>query len=185
MQTVLYLIPILGVLVILLIWASLTNKQRIVYFLKPASTLTVIAMALFSFFEPTHNTIYSILVLVGLLLSLGGDVALMLPDKPRAFLVGLVLFLLAHIAYIIAFGTLASYSNPEILSLAILLVIGVTFYAIIKPGLGKMRIPVIVYMLIISIMVNRAIATTNSPIFSTNQVWMVAIGAVFFYISDV
>jgi uncharacterized membrane protein YhhN len=47
-----------------------------------------------------------------------------------------------------------------------------------------MKVPVIIYTVIISLMVNRAIAAFASPAFSTVQAWMISLGALLFYISD-
>lgn len=65
---------------------------------KPLTTLLIIAYA-----WPRGRTrpLLRRWVLAGLCLSLGGDVALMWPE--RGFLVGLVSFLLAHLAYLRAF----------------------------------------------------------------------------------
>lgn len=184
MKTALYLILPLAVTVALLIWAEMRGKQRLVYVFKPLSTLIVIAMALLSLLEPRQNPTYFVGVLVGLLLSLGGDVALMFRGN-RAFLIGLVLFLLAHVAYTLTFSLLGRLSAWDALTALILLALAVAFYRLIRPGLGAMRLPVIVYMAVISLMVNRAAATLTSPVFGTSQALMVAIGAVLFYASDV
>jgi len=145
----------------------------------------VIAVALLSFLEPNRNLTYSIGILVGLLLSFGGDIALMLKEKPKSFMVGLALFLLAHVAYTVVFWMLGRFSAWDIVSAVILLAAGIILYRLFKPNLGKMRIPVIVYILVISLMVNRAFSAFASPIFSNAQAWMISLGAVLFYISDV
>ena len=68
------------------------RNARWVLVWKPLSTLLVILVALLSFTQPgRHDTGYSLLVLLGLLLSLAGDVLLIFP-QPRAFLAGLIAF---------------------------------------------------------------------------------------------
>jgi len=65
---------------------------------KPLATLIVIAYA----WQRGHNApVVRRWVLAGLVLSLGGDVALLWPQQ--GFLPGLVSFLLAHLAYLVAF----------------------------------------------------------------------------------
>src|SRR3972149_11827785 len=78
------------------------RNVRWVLLWKSLSTLLIILIAALSFLQPNHDTGYSILILIGLLLSLAGDVLLSFPS-PRTFLVGLVAFLFAHLAYIAAF----------------------------------------------------------------------------------
>jgi uncharacterized membrane protein YhhN len=63
--------------------------------------------------------------------------------------------------------------------------VGIGFYSLIQENLASLRWPVIAYMAVISLMVSRAVSTFPSPVFSTGQAAMVAVGAVLFYISDV
>lgn len=185
MKLALYPVPVLVVTVFLLIRAEFLEQRRQIYILKPISTLLVIAVALLSFLEPTRNSTYTVGVVVGLVLSFGGDVALMFQENRRAFTGGLALFLLAHVAYTVVFALLGRLSGWDLLSAALLLMVGVGFYGLIRPNLGKMKGPVIAYILVISLMVNRAVSTLLSPIFGGGQALMVAIGSVLFYISDV
>lgn len=185
MKTALYVLPLLVVAVVVLIAAEFSGKKRVIYVVKPLCTLLVILMALLSYRDPAHNADYSAGVLMGLVFSLGGDLALMFQERRKFFMLGLVFFLLAHIVYALVFGLLGRSSAWDIISAAALLLAGIGFYRLIRPNLGKMRVPVIVYMVVISWMVNRAISTLASPLFSRGQAWMVAIGAVLFYVSDV
>ncbi len=185
MKPALYPIPLLIVTVFFLIRAELAEKKRQIYILKPISTLTVIAVALLSFLKPAQNQTYAVGVLLGLLLSFGGDMALMFQESRKAFVVGLVLFLLAHVAYAVVFALLGCSSAWDVLSALVLLAVGVGFYTLIKSNLGPMRVPVIVYIVVISVMVNRAVSTLVSPVFGGGQAVMVTVGAVLFYISDV
>lgn len=106
------------------------------------------------------------------------------------FLYGLGAFLMAHICYIIAFkfsqrqpfriGTvnflqLFFYNLPIYLLAAFV-------YFLVNPGLGSMKIPVVIYIIIIVMM-----ATTARERFketSPESFWQVFIGAVLFMISD-
>jgi uncharacterized membrane protein YhhN len=184
MRPALYVVPFLVVDVFFLIRAELAQRRRQIYVLKPLATLLVVVTALLSLLGPTRSMTYSIGVLVGLLLSMGGDVALMFSDR-KAFTVGLVLFLLAHVAYTVTFTLLNSFKGPDVFTALVLLIAGVGFYALIKRGLGAMKGPVLVYMLVISLMVNRALSTLWAPAFRNVQVWMIVSGAVLFYISDI
>ncbi len=185
MKPALYPIPVLAITVLWLIWAGFEGRRRQVYIAKPLSTLLVIVVALLSLLEPTRNSLYTTGVLVGLFFSLGGDVALMFPEKPKAFLVGLVLFLIAHIAYTVVFTALGRFSPWDILSALLLLTAGVGFYRLIRSGLGPLKGPVIGYMLVISLMVHRAFSTYAGPAFTSGQALMIPFGALLFYLSDV
>lgn len=184
MKTALYLVPVLAVVVFFLVRAEFRQQLRARFILKPLATLMVIAMALLAWGEPTHHLPFTIGVLIGLLFSLGGDVALLFHDNRRAFVLGLVLFLLAHIVYIVTFSALTVFSALEVVALVALAVGALIFYRQIAPTLGTLRVPVIVYMVVISVMVARAVATFASPRLSHAQAWMIASGAILFYISD-
>jgi uncharacterized membrane protein YhhN len=185
MRPALYPIPALVVVVFLLVRAGILKKQRQFYILKPISTLLVILVASLSFLEPVWNLTYIVGVMVGLALSFGGDMALMFEEDRKAFVLGLGFFLLAHVSYTAAFTILGGVSAWDFLSIAVLLAAGVGFYILILPKLGKMRVPVIVYILVISVMVNRAASTLHSPVFNNGQASMILAGALLFYSSDV
>jgi len=176
-------IPILLVTVPLLVRAALRGDQAQVWVLKPLSTVLVIAVALLSLLAPGARPAFTLWVALGLVLSLGGDVALIL-ESNRAFLVGLVLFLLAHVAYSVAFTAPNGFHAADIISGAVLLVVAAAIYLYLRPGLGSMQGPVILYMLIIFFMVNRALSAFFGTAFTTTQAWLLSMGAILFMLSD-
>ena len=177
-------IPFLLVTVPLLVRAALRGDQRQVYLLKPLSTLLVIAVALLSLLTPHAQPAFTLWIAAGLIPSLGGDVALMF-ETNRAFLVGLVLFLLAHVVYSITFTVPNGFHPADIATGAVLLVVAVAIYLYLRPGLGRMQGPVIAYTLIICFMVNRAISAFFGDAFTITQAWLLSLGAVFFMLSDI
>lgn len=78
-------------------WATRAKRLHYRYFSKPATLLALIALA--SALQPADPGIRAVMV-VGLALSLAGDVFLLFEE--RAFVAGLLSFLLAHIAYTVA-----------------------------------------------------------------------------------
>jgi uncharacterized membrane protein YhhN len=185
MKPALYPIPLLIVTVFFLIRAALLKNQRQVYIFKPASTLLVMAVALLSLLETGQNLTYTIGVTIGLFLSFGGDVALMFQENRKAFMLGLFFFLFAHLAYTGVFSLLGRFTTWDFFSIVLLTAAGVGFYVLIRPELGKMRVPVIIYIVVISVMVSRASSTLKSPVFINSQAIMIVSGAVLFYLSDV
>lgn len=179
----LVLVPIIVITVSLLIRAELSSQQRLVYWLKPISTLLVIGVAALSFLAPGARAGYTVGVLVGLVLSLGGDVALLFPSA-QAFQGGLVLFLLAHMAYALTFTLFGGFHRADLAVGGVLLILGAVVYVYLAPGLRRMKGPVVLYILVISLMVNRAVSAFYSPGFGTVQAWLMATGAVLFWISD-
>jgi uncharacterized membrane protein YhhN len=185
MKPALYPIPLLIVTVFFLIRAGLLKNKLQIYVFKPVSTLLVIAVAFLSLLEPDQNHAYTLGVMIGLFLSLGGDLALMFQEKKRAFMLGLIFFLFAHIAYIGVFALLGRFTGRDFIPVVLLTASGIGFYILIRPRLGRTHVPVIAYMIVISVMVCLAASTLNSPVFQKNQALMIVSGAVLFYISDV
>jgi uncharacterized membrane protein YhhN len=179
-----YLIPGLAALVAVLVYAEIAGRRRLVYAVKPLCTLLVIAIAALAFQSPSVNRMYAFGVLAGLLLSMGGDMALMFPSNQRAFTTGVRLFLLAHAAYTVTFIALGQFSPVDIAPTVVIAAIGIGFYRLIRSGLGAMRPQVIVYIVVISLMLSRAGALCASE-FSGAQRLMVFAGALLFYISDI
>ena len=91
-----------------------------------------------------------------------GDVAL-LSDSNRAFMVGLVAFLLAHVAYVIAFLGVAAWS-PHVAIVAIVIVAAsLLLLRAIWKGAAGMHAATIAYAVVISAMVVSAWATVGGP----------------------
>jgi uncharacterized membrane protein YhhN len=176
-------IPFLVITVSLRVRAQFKGDKRQVYFFKPLSTLLVIATALLSLLTPAAQPSFTLWVTLGLVLSLGGDVALMF-ESNKAFLIGLVLFLLAHIVYAIAFTVPNGFHTADLITGALLLALAAAIYRYLQPGLGNMKGPVIFYILVICFMVNRAASTLFGEAYSTTQAWLITLGAILFLLSD-
>jgi uncharacterized membrane protein YhhN len=176
-------VPIIAVTVTLLVRAEFRNEVRQRYVLKPLSTLLIIAVALLSLLSPNVNVALTLWVTVGLVLSLGGDVALMF-ESNRWFLAGLVLFLLAHVAYATGFTLLNGFHPQDLVCAVVLLAVAATVFYYLRPGLGHMQAPVIFYVLVICFMVNRAVSTFFGDAFTTTQAWLLTVGAILFWLSD-
>ena len=185
MITHLYIIPILAVTVFLLIRAEFADHRKYIYFLKPMATLFVLGTVTSAFFQPDYNGMYTRFVLIALLFSLGGDLALMFPKNRKAFSLGLGLFLTAHAVYTVAFMRVGQFSVWTLIPVAIMFILGISFYQLIHVKLGSMKGPVIAYIVIISIMVVSATMVWESSVMGKSQALMIMGGASLFYISDI
>lgn len=172
--------------VYLLIRAEFADDRRRIYLWKPLSTGLVVLVALLSLRgDGPWSPVYTWGVLAGLGLCMAGDLFLMFPKNRQAFLAGLVFFLLGHVAYAVTFALLSGFHPADWVSGAILLAAGAGFFLYLRPHLGSMQGPVIAYILVISFMVNRGAAAFWSDAFTPAQAWMIFLGAVLFYVSDV
>lgn len=163
------------------------SNEKGIHFWKPLSSTLMTFLLLASFFRAdSFRTEYTLSLLIGILLSFGGDMSLMFMNRSKkAFKIGLVLFLAGHIAYAIAFTWFSGFHSQDWISGAILFVIGIAIYLYLLPGLGDLKVPVLFYVMIISLMVNRAVSVFYGDFFSQTQAYLITGGAVLFYISDV
>jgi uncharacterized membrane protein YhhN len=128
------------------------------------------------------------LIFAGLLCSLLGDVALIFAGKGgTVFLIGLGSFLMAHLFYSAAFFRDYRYDPqaPKIfghIMLFIMAALTIGFYVWIRPYLNDMRLPVMAYMVIISLMA--ILAAYRYKRVNLASFWLIVAGAVFFIISD-
>jgi uncharacterized membrane protein YhhN len=179
----LWLILVVALTVTLLVRAEFRGDKRQVYLWKPLSTVLVIGIALLSLAQPSARPTYTLWITLSLVLSLGGDVALMF-ESDRAFRSGLVLFLLAHVVYAVAFTLFNGFHPQDLITAAILIAISVSFFLYLRPGLGRMQGPVALYIAIIVLMVNRALSTLFGETFTMTQAWLISVGAILFMASD-
>lgn len=118
-------------------------------------------------------------MVLGLVLSWLGDLLLTSTSR-RAFLSGLVAFLLAHVAYVVAFVVrgLATPAWPAVL--AVLGISALVLRWLLPHVVGEMRLPVLAYLVVITSMVLFAMATAQA-----SPDWRIPVGAAAFYLSDV
>lgn len=187
-------IPILIITLVLLLRAEERTPmdERQIKIWKPLSTTLVILACLLSLTRSSeaYDTPYTLLILGGLLFSMAGDVLLIFQANPKAFLAGLVAFLVAHLIYISAFVYMQSSLElgvnavGEIIVAAGLVLIGGVVYRYLSPGLAQMRVPVILYIVVISVMVHRTLAVALVYAGPATQPALMVMGALLFYLSD-
>jgi uncharacterized membrane protein YhhN len=171
--------PPIFVAALLTIRAEYRGPRWLVYICKPLATTLILVLALATGGE---DHAYTALIAVGLTCSLAGDIFLMLPQD--RFIPGLVSFLLAQLAYIAAFIRAADrpLSGTSVLPLIPLLGYGFVVFAILRPHLGPLMVPVLAYMVVILVMGWRAIEYARQ--YPTPGPLAAALGALLFIVSD-
>jgi uncharacterized membrane protein YhhN len=150
-----------------------------VYIFKPLTMLFIILVALE---DRTHGiSFYKYMIVAGLLCSLAGDIFLMLPSD--RFVAGLSSFLIAHLFYIAAFSSSTRADSAMSLLAALpFLLYGSVMLWILFPHLGRMKTPVLIYMLVILLMAWQAL---NSWMTNMQPGTLLAfLGALLFVASD-
>jgi len=101
------------------------------------------------------------------------------------FLFGLIFFLIGHIFYIFGFFYVVQVSHWTGLGLLTVLAISVWIYFWLRPHLGSMNAPVILYIIIITIMFSGAWSILGDSNLAQPGRIMIFIGACSFYFSDI
>jgi alkenylglycerophosphocholine hydrolase len=164
---------------------SLTKRRTVVAATKPLTTALLFVVV------GWPRTSFAWWIDVGILFSLAGDVALM-GSARRIFLVGLILFLVAHVAYIVGFIGVASLASagvglPAGRMATAAVGVGMATALLLRrllPKAGDLKLPVAVYALVISAMVVAAMAASRAPGAVAGLSPLAFLGAVLFYVSD-
>jgi alkenylglycerophosphocholine/alkenylglycerophosphoethanolamine hydrolase len=137
---------------------------------KPVPALALAALAL-----SARRDGYATAVAAGLVLSALGDVLL---EVPGHFVAGLATFLCAHLAYTAAF--VRDERRPRLGRAVPFAIWLAAAFSWVRPGLGDMTVPVVVYMLAIGTMMWRAAARWGDHSGAAAAV----VGATLFGLSD-
>lgn len=176
----------IALIIAILDWIAVAKRWKLwEYFAKPG----VIIVLLIWLWSVSGFSGHLVWFALGLVFSLAGDVFLMLPREQ--FIAGLVAFLLAHIAYIIGFNDTRPPLN--LVSIFLAIAVGITtlrIYGRIHNGLiasnnKKLKTPVLVYSIVISLMLLSALLTLVRPEWSAGSSLLVSAGALLFFLSDV
>jgi uncharacterized membrane protein YhhN len=174
-------LPLFGALVAAAL-VSLEAKRPIFFcFAKPAATLSLLLVTGI----PVHDR-FGALVVVGLGFSALGDVAL-LSERVEAFLLGLLLFLVAHLGYTAAFlggGKAGPLASPGLVGFGVVGAASIWLLARLWPGIDRpLRVPTLLYCLAITAMVGSAYLVLAGP--WPERLGLAAVaGALLFYLSD-
>lgn len=159
----------------------LTKKKFIRLTTTPMITYFICGMAVVGVYNYSQGNEW--LILAALSLSLIADAVLM-TESADLFTHGLIFFLGTHILYNIVFATGYSFLMTDILTGAVLIALMVfLIYKFYKSGnLGKMLIPVFIYITALSLIVFFSVNgfMRNHDVSNAMMMW----GAVLFYISD-
>ena len=178
MRTIPWVLAVLSVVSAAAAISVVYRNRKLYALLKPLTTVLIIGVAATA---AGKLGFFQIAVAVGLVFCLLGDIFLL---SDATFLPGLASFLLAHLCFIAGFVYLNEIS-ARAMSQAWLLIplaaYGAGVYVILAPHLGKMKLPVVVYMTAILVMAWQALTV---GILLGGWGLLVAAGGVLFVLSD-
>jgi uncharacterized membrane protein YhhN len=133
--------------------------------------------------QPHSVPAYFHYLFVGLIFCLIGDVCLALPQK-KVFMGGLTAFWVGHVFYIFSFLSLTSIFHWISSGLLIIFVMSAFIFFWLRPHLRSMFIPVLLYILMITVMASGAWAVFWKSSYQISGRTLILIGSIFFYFSD-
>lgn len=170
---VLYRLPIM-ILTMSLVYIFIVPDEPFMF--KLFFKLLPMAMIIYYAFKllPKNKVTVHWLILTGLCFSIIGDGTL------HWFIVGLTAFFIAHIFYVIGFFSRAKFTKLRVIAILPITIYGIIFAmqlvpALEKNGDGALVLPVVAYVIIISLMLWSAILTGNK---------FAVYGSLLFVISD-
>lgn len=170
----------------LLDWSALWfKKPQINYISKPAVLVTLILW----FTSQGGWELAPVWFGLALAFSLFGDIILLLPD--RFFIFGLGAFLLAHVSYILGFSPESPAATLPFIVLGLLILsVGSLLYNTVRraiessPVHAKLKNPVLVYSIALSMMFFSAALTLAEPEWTAPAAVLAAVGGMLFFSSD-
>ena len=169
-----------GILLPFLLYYEYRKDRRGILPTKTALSALFVITALV---QPHPIPAYYHFLLIGLLFCLGGDIFLALPQD-KMFRLGLVSFLIGHIFYIIGFFTTAHINMWTGWGTLIVIIFSGWVYLWLKPHLGNMKIPVLAYIIVITIMLSGAWSILGESALAVTGKIVIFSGASCFYVSD-
>jgi uncharacterized membrane protein YhhN len=180
----LFLVPVILVLIVFYKVYRDRNDLKKIAIIQPLITCLSIAICLLSFLAPGYRLGYTLLVLAGLILSVLADLVLVDVKDMKKLVQALVLFLLIYIAYSLALTLESRFQVKDLYSAAGLFLVIVASMAFLWKGLKGLKIPVLVYVMLLCFFINRAISTFSSPDFALIQSILVTAASSMFLIGD-
>ena len=180
MLNIIIIIAAVILLAVLLYFEHAQDFRRVL----PVKTALSCLFILTALVQPHPMQRYYFFILIGLVFCLGGDVFLALQHE-KAFLLGLISFLLGHVFYVIGFFQIGTLGGLVWVGVISCIILGAVIYRWLYPHLGDMKIPVLAYILVISAMVVGAAAAFDASRIPLSGRLLVLFGALSFYFSDI
>lgn len=182
---VLITVVLMFVFLIALMYFQIVGDVTFRRIFKAAASVMFILTAVFSYKYSGKNKRTFIIMLIGLIFALGGDVFLSFGNSGLFFVLGLGSFSLAHIFYTAAFCSLVKFSPKDLIPALIIAVPTISFL-LLKDGFNfaGMFPLIVLYTILISVMVSKAISLLRLENKNMTSVMFSIIGAVLFFISD-
>ncbi|MEX1375883.1 MAG: lysoplasmalogenase [Eubacteriales bacterium] len=167
------------------IWTEYKWQQKNTIITKGISSLLFISIGLCCYISKDVPAEYALWIIAALVFGLIGDLFLVFPNIIKSFILGLVAFLIGQIIYGVTFLRFNGFMAYDVLIYAAIVGCSLLAYKRSSLQLGKMKMPVLFYLLIIAFMYTMGVSTLYKGGFNTATTVFIVAGATLFLISDI
>lgn len=185
MTHLLILVPLNLIAISLYMHARVKNDLKRVIVFQPSAVIISWLIAASTLLHPDTNTAFTSVVLVGMGIAIIGDFLNLEMANPKVILRGLVIAVVSYLIYGIGVTVIDGFHRQDLVVGAILLVAYVLIMRYLWPGLGQMRIPGLIYGLVLPFTFSRAASTFFGTEFSALQSAFLSLGTLSLYLADI
>lgn len=153
--------------------------------IQPLTTLVAVLVAALSLVSSRANPGYTAWILVGMGLCLLADIFNIDMTNDKILYAAMAVFVVAYLEYAVTYTRFSGFQPEDI-------VVGIAFFLIYIflmrlywKGLGKYKVPVLIYGLVMPFMVTRALSTLFGNTFSVTSAVLVTAGSLMLFLGDV
>jgi uncharacterized membrane protein YhhN len=180
-----FLVPLNVVLIGLYMDARTKGDLKKVSFFQPGAVISSWLIAAASLWQPEANRGYTAVVLAGMAIAILGDFLNLDMENPNVVLRGLVIAVIAYLTYGIGLTVINGFQPPDLWVAAALLAFYAAFMRFLWPSLGEMRLPGLIYGLVLPFTFWRAVSTFFGTEFLAQQAILVSLGTLGLYVGDI
>jgi len=181
----LILIPLNLIAIGLYMRARIKGDLRKVIVYQPGAVIISWSIAASSLWQQDTNVAFTVVVLVGMGIALLGDFLNLDMENPNVVLRGLVIAVVAYLTYGIGVTVISGFHPQDLIVAGPLLIFYVVFMRHLWPDLGDMRVPALIYGLVLPFTFWRASSCFFGSELSTLQAMYLSLGALSLYVGDI
>jgi uncharacterized membrane protein YhhN len=177
-------VPVYLALIVLYMIARNRNDLRKTTVIQPTATFLAIVIAALSFLSPIADQGYTTWILVGLSLCFLADIFNIDMTNDKVLYAAIGVFVIAYLEYAFTFTRFNGFHWQDFLVGGVFILIYVLLMRLYWNGLGKFKVPILIYGLVMPFMVTRAISTLFGDRFSTASAILVSMGCIMLFLGD-
>ncbi len=184
----LYIIPILVNIILIVVYLVARNRGDLkrTAIIQPLTTFLSLTIAGLSVFDPHTNQTYTIWILVGLGLCFTADIFNIDMNNDKIFIAGILFFMVAYLEYAVVFTVFnQGFHANDVLIGILFLLIYILLICLYWKKLGKYKLPIMIYGIILPFMVTRAISTLSGSVFPMTAAVLITAGSLLIFMGDV